>query len=124
MSSCKHLPVIMESTRSNLSSAPSLYRLHRDDQPDFILKLTSDDLGFRDEANAPAHELQRRDELARLKYYARIVMNGQVVSETAVRSIEWPRFALPFHKSVHLWLLRRPQSLAIELWRKRYAHVQ
>jgi hypothetical protein len=43
----------------------------------------------------------------------------QVVSQTNVRELEWPRFTLPFNKSLHVWLLRRPQSLAIQIWRKR-----
>lgn len=43
-----------------------------------MLKLLGDDMSYRDETAVPASELQRRDELQKIKYYARILMNGQV----------------------------------------------
>ena len=55
-----------------------MYAQPRDDHPDYLLKLTYDDDTYMNEDNIPAAEGRRRDEIVKLRYYATVLLNGQV----------------------------------------------
>lgn len=93
--------------------------MSRDDQPDYLLKLSNDDETCLSGVGLTNTEIERREEIARSKYYAVILINGQVgTTSTSTSTSSEPDPSSPFIDR-YTWLIhliRWYQGLTLGVW--------
>ena len=64
-------------------------------------------------------ELLRRSRIDRQRLFAVVTVNGKRVHRTKDEYLLWPSFSVSFNQPVRLRFARRPQTLEVELWKRR-----
>ena len=82
---------------------------------DYMLRLTNDEQFLRTEDCKSVMEKGRRKRITDDRYYCKLLINGKTVGKTSAKNVEWPSFSITFNKRFRCRLLRRPQSICVQV---------
>jgi len=86
---------------------------------DYMLRLTNDEQYLRTEDCKSIAEKNRRKRVTDDKFYCKLVINGKTVGKTSAKALEWPSYRVNFNKRFRCRLLRRPQSISVQIYNYR-----
>jgi coiled-coil and C2 domain-containing protein 2A len=86
---------------------------------DYVLRLSNDEQYLRTEECKEAREKNRRNRITKDLYYCHLLINDKSVGTTQAKGLEWPSFQVLFNKRFRCRLLRRPQSIKMQIFRSR-----
>ena len=74
----------------------------------------SKDVDFQNK-RLPNSEVARRRNITKVRYFVRIIINGQYVARTKKYFVEWPSFEINIHEKLQIFLFTKPSSIKAEV---------
>ena len=82
--------------------------------------LSSGDSSFLTNPSHNIYERKRRENIRAERYYAKLLINGQLVGATRMVQLEWPSLVVNFNKVFKVFLKHYPDVVCIQIYRKRF----